>query len=388
VDAGSSIFLTSAAGAELLAAARAARTLPLHRRAATLQGRAEPWQVRAALAQDDIRRRALERCPHAEHLLFTAEALEQATAWPVAEERATRWEAPDDVGLVDLGAGIGLDALAVARTGRAVLAYERDPVRARLLAFNARALGLAERLEVRCEDVLRVAPCGPLAFFDPDRRAGGTRTRDPAAFDPPFEAWPALLGRFERAIVKLPPVVEGDAVMQGPQEVVSLGGRARERRLFHGVWSERPPRRALALPSGRSVEGLGAAWPAVRAVEPGDWLFDPDVSVTLAGLVGDLARRDGLLASHPEIPYLLAAVPSERAPGHWMQVDAVLPPAPKKINAWLAARGAGDLTIRKRGIEEKAAAWRKRLKPKGKAAATLVFTRDLRERWVVYGCVP
>ena len=59
------------------------------------------------------------------------------------------------------------------------------------------------------------------------------------------------------------------------------------------------------------------------------------------------------------------------------------------INAWLAAHDVGQLTIRKRGIEEKAAAWRKKLRvPKsGRCAATLVFTRDLRDKWVAYGCI-
>jgi hypothetical protein len=268
-----------------------------------------------------------------------------------------------------------------------VIAYERDPVRATLLEHNARALDVADRVDVRRQDVIAAEVSGPLAYFDPDRRAGGVRTRDPAAFEPPQSVWVDLLERFERALIKLPPVVEGEVGIDGPEELVSLGGRARERRLFVGAWEGRPPRRALALPSGRWIEGHGEPWPAARTVEPGDWLLDPDVSVTLAGLVGDLARRDGLDGAHPEVPYLLAAAPNETAPGHWMRVAAILPPKPTAVNAWLAAHGVGNLTIRKRGIDEQAAAWRKRLKPKGKAAGTLVFTRDLRDRWVVYGCL-
>lgn len=387
MDLGCATFLSSAAGADLLVAAREVRTLPLHRRAAGLKQRAAPEEIRWALAQDDLRVRALPRCPHADRLLFTADALEQASAWPVAVERAGCWNAPHDVPLTDLGAGIGLDALATALTGRPVSAYERDPVRALLLAHNAEALGVEDRVAVRSEDVCTAAPSGPLAYFDPDRRAGGVRTRDPAAFEPPRSVWDALLAPFERALIKLPPVVEGDVGLEGPQELVSLTGRARERRLFVGAWEGLQPLRALALPSGRLIEGHGEPWPAVRPVARGDWLLDPDVSVTLAGLVGDLARRDGLDGAHPEIPYLLGAAPNETAPGHWMRVAEILPPKPKAVNAWLAAHGVGNLTIRKRGIDEKAAAWRKRLKPKGKAAGTLVFTRDARDRWVVYACL-
>ena len=380
-------FLTSPAGARALDAARTARALPLHHRARALAGLGSPEDLRAALAQDDLRRRAAERCPHADALLFTADALEQATAWPVAEERARRWSAEPRGPLTDLGAGIGLDALAAALAGRDVRAFERDPVRARLLAFNAAVLGMEARVDVVCADVLEWAPSGDEAYFDPDRRPGGTRSRDPAQFDPPFETWAALLGRFERAIVKLPPVVEGE-VPRGPQEVVSLGGRARERRWFAGGWASLPTMRALALPSGRWVAGEPEmAGPAVGPVDLGAWLLDPDVSVTLARLVGALAARDGLLAAHPEIPYLVAGAPVEASPGHWIRVDALLPPKPGPLNRWLGEQGIGRLTIRKRGIEEQAATWRKRLHPKGPRAGTLVFTRDARDRWVVYGSV-
>ncbi len=387
MDPGCATFLCSSAGAALLEAAREARPLALHRRAPALAGQGTPQEIRWALAQDDLRCRARERCPHAERLLFTPEALEQASAWAVAAERAERWQAAEDVGLTDLGAGIGLDTLAAALTGRPVVAFERDAARAALLAHNARALGVARLVEVRGEDAVTAAPSGVLAYFDPDRRAEGVRTRDPAAFEPPRSGWDALLGRFERSLVKLPPVLEGHRDLDGPQEVVSLGGRARERRLFVGAWPGVPALRALALPSGRSIAGEGLPWPDVRSPQEGDWLLDPDVSVTLAGLVGDLALRDHLRAAHPEVPYLVGAEPNDVAPGHWMQIAAVLPTKPKALNAWLRAHDVGAVTIRKRGIEEQAAAWRKKLKPKGRAAATLVFTRDVRDKWVVYACL-
>jgi len=390
VDLAAARFLTSPRGNRALEAARAARDVPAHRRATFLADLGTPEEVRAALVQDDLRARAGARCPHAEALLFTPGALEQATAWAVAEERASRWPAPQDAPLVDLGAGIGLDALAAALAGRSGIAFERDPVRAHLLAFNAAALGLAQRLQVRAEDACEAAPEGTNAYLDPDRRPQGVRTRDPAAFEPGAELWAALLGRFERALVKLPPGLESGAGPFGraPREVVSLGGRARETRLFVGRWDGLPARRALALPSGRHVEGSGLAWPEARPPEEGAWLLDPDVSVVLAGLVGDLAVRDGLTPLHPRIAYLLADAPVDAAPGHWMRVDAILPTRRKAIDAWLEKRDVGNLTLRKRGVEEKVAAWRGRLRPKGPNAGTLVFTRDLRDRWVTYGCLP
>jgi hypothetical protein len=379
-------FLTSSEGASLLAAARAIRDVPAHRRPDALAGRAAPDRIRAALLQDDLRRRALDRCPHAERLLFTRDALEQATAWPVAAERATRWPAGLEAMLTDLGAGIGLDALAVAETGRPVRAYERDPVRGVLLRHNARALGLGSRIEVREEDVLQAAPRGMLAFLDPDRRPGGRRTHDPGRFEPPMERWQGLVDRFEAVIVKLSPTMRPGAFADAPSEVVSLAGRARERRVFVGAFADLPRRRALQLPSGAAIAGDGLPWPAPRDPREGDWLLDPDPAVTLAGLVGDLAARDALRPIHPRIAFLVGPEPSPCAPGTWLRIEARLPARPREINAWLAAREIGNLTLRTRGVAETAASWRRRLRAHGPHAGAVVLTRGPADRWVALGC--
>jgi len=387
MDLAGAKYLCSPEGQEALRAARDLRSIPLHRRAAALAGRSSRQEIRWVLQADDLRQRAGARCPHAEALLFTREALEQASAWPVAVERAGRWETPAQQALSDLGAGIGLDALATALSGRPVVAYEQDPVRARLLGFNAEALGLAERLEVRSADVLRAAPHGALGYLDPARRQEGQRTRDPQAFRPALADWAPLLGRFERSMLKLPPRLPEDPCPGQPWEIVSLGGRARERRVFLGAFDRQPPRRALALPGGRQIEGSGCPWPEARAPVPGDWLLDPDVSVVLAGLVGDLARRDDLTPLHPRIAYLFAPRPREQSPGHWMRVDALLPVRARSLDAWLSARGIGQLTLRKRGVQDSVRSWRRRLHPRGDGRGTLVFTRDLADRWVVYACL-
>ncbi len=375
-------WLTSAAGRRVLEEARATRGLAAHRRPAALAAAASADRVRLALLQDDLRRRAAPRCPHAEALLFTAEALEQATAWPVAKERATRWASPPERPLADLTAGVGFDALATARSGRSVVAFERDPVRARLLVANAVALKVEERVEVREADAVRAAPEGPLALLDPARRNDGRRTRTPARFAPPASAWPPLLGRFARAQVKLPPVVRGPLPIEAPSEWVSLDGRLRERRLWVGDWPARPPRRALRLPEGTAVEGEGRPWPAPRAAEEGLWLLDPDPAVTVAGLVGDLAHRDGLAPIHPRIAYLVGAAREPRAPGTWMRIEARLPPRPRRIQAWLDAVGGARPVVRTRGVAAAASDLVRRLRARGAVPTTVVLTRGADDRWI------
>ena len=384
-------FLTSPRGQHALEAARDSREVPAHRRATFLGDLGSPEEVRAALQQDDLRARAAARIPQAEMLLFTATSVQQATAWIVAKERARRWPDPPTDPLVDIGAGIGIDALAAALRGRPVTAVEQDPARAHLLQFNAQALGVADLLRVVSEDARTLDLQGENAYLDPDRRPGGTRTRDASAFAPPAEAWRALLGGFRRALIKLPPGKdprpEETPYPEAPLEVVSLSGRARERRLCIGDWPSQAPRSALSLPRGTRVEGTGVPWPEAVAVQEGDWLLDPDVSVTLSDLVGDLARRDGLQPVHPRVPYLRGTTPIPESPGQWMRVDAVLPSRRRELDAWLAAYEIGQLTLRKRGVEEKVEVWRRKLKPKGPNAGTLVFTRDLRDRWITYACL-
>lgn len=384
-------FLTSAPGRRLLARARETRALPAHQRPAALGAAAggDPVtgaRARLALRQDDLRVRAAAKLPFAETLLYEAAALEQATAWPVAVERAGRWPGAPTDPLTDLTAGLGIDAFAAAETGRPVRAVERDPTRAALLVANAQALGLADRVSVLEGDAMALALAGPLAFLDPDRRPAGGRTRAADAFAPPDAAWAPLLERFERSLVKLAPGAPPEALDAWPYEVVSLRGRARETRVFCGAWAGLPARRALALPGGAAVAGEGCSWPAAEAVVPGMWLFDPDVSVVLAGLVGDVARAEGLAPVHPRIAYLVGAARGALEAGTWMRVDAVLPARAREIDAWLAAEGIGNLTLRARGIRDPVATWRKRLRPRGPRAGTVVLTRRRDDRWVAYGC--
>jgi len=419
-------FLVAERGRALLDAARASRGQDALTRPRALAKGYAAEEVRAALAQDDLRVRAARKTPLAERLLFVRAALEQATPAAVAAERAGRFAAFGRV--ADLCAGIGLDTIALAAAGPRVVAVERDPVRAMLLRHNVAAAGFAERVDVVEGDAVVSPPEADAAFLDPDRRPGGRRERDPARFEPPADAWDALAARYGHLMVKLPPATRPsdrpgaglaprpasfaaglDAVpgrqpspeafgawdgRQAPArnfrdagiEWVSLDGEMREARWGTGRLALAMPRRALLLPSGVALEGRGVAWPAPRAPRPGDVLLDPDPAVVVADLVGEAARQVGAAPVHPRIAYLLADTPVPWA--RCVRLEAVVPARIAEIQAALDARDVGTLDVRTRGVADPPERWRSRLRLRGGARATLVVSRGPDDRYFAgVGCV-
>ena len=104
-------------------------------------------------------------------MFFTRDGLEQATRPVVADQHAQRFVAAGVRRVVDLGCGIGSDALAFVRAGLEVVAVERDPDTAAVAAAN-----LAGRAEVRCADAEEVAEsCSRRGSGRSATRPGGTR---------------------------------------------------------------------------------------------------------------------------------------------------------------------------------------------------------------------
>ena len=141
-----------------------------------------PELVSALLTQSRLRTKARERWGDVvDQLVPTPDGAEQATRPEVAALRANRFAQAGVSSLVDLGCGIGLDALAFASRGLAVRAYEQDPTTAAAAELNARSLGLNKLVHVECHDVTSLDAARLLAgadgaFADPARRADGRPT--------------------------------------------------------------------------------------------------------------------------------------------------------------------------------------------------------------------
>lgn len=144
----------------------------------------EAEHATAAVAAASARRRARERWPDADRMLFTPTALEQASDPEVSAWRARRLAHHP---VWDLCAGIGGDSLAIAATAGPVTAVDLDPARLRLLEHNAGVLGVdvttlrGDALEVR-------PPAGSWIHADPSRRRDGRRVRRLVDHQPPVDA--------------------------------------------------------------------------------------------------------------------------------------------------------------------------------------------------------
>ncbi len=194
------------------ALARVAHEREPHRVARALARALPPELARRAAELHALRLRAAARFGADAPAFATARGLEQAS-----HPRAARWRAETivaalgrDTWVLDATAGIGSDALALARAGLRVVAADRDPWHAACAAANLRAAGFTPR--VLRADAERPGARASVLVLDPDRRPDGRRSLDPARWSPSFDACVALARRFEAACVKLAPAFDPGSV--------------------------------------------------------------------------------------------------------------------------------------------------------------------------------
>lgn len=166
--------------------------------------------ARWALGQWQLRASASRKFSRAAEMLFDREGLEMASSEGIAAYHARQF--PPGACVVDLTAGIGADAIALAARGP-VITYELDAERARLLSHNLevfRAGDAPSSPEVRVADGL-TAPASEYVFADPARRSGRRFSRDLDAYEPHPGEIVAQHPDARRIAIKLSPMLPDDA---------------------------------------------------------------------------------------------------------------------------------------------------------------------------------
>lgn len=355
----------------------------------------DPELAAAALTQARLRDRATDKLgERGARLLLTQDGLEQATRWEVAARHAERFGRAGTRVVWDIGCGVGSDALAMLDHGLEVVAVEADPGTAELARANL-AGSAAQVLVGRAEDVVLPAGSARLGvWLDPARRQPGRtdaagRTRRTFSLDqlsPSFDEVLRLAGSAPAAGAKLSPGFPHDRVPAGVEaQWTSFAGQALECCLWWGDARERTGRSAqLHTPDGWVVveatgDEPGAPQGPAPTPEPGAWVYEPDPAVVQAGLVDGLAAAVGARPWDDTGGYLLGG-PAEGARAdavglrRYVVLD-VLSPAEPSLRRWVAQTDVGALTIKKRGVPTEPEALRRRLRPRGARAATLLLAR-------------
>ncbi len=364
-----------------------------------------------ALAQ--LRLRANAKFPNAERLFFVAEALEQATAWEIADRRAAWLHANLPPGpLLDLGCGIGGDMLAMAQY-RPVVGYESDPVRARLAIANAAALGLSHRVQVRLADwTIELAndrlPEAVGAFADPSRRigksGGGPRRRvfSLHEMEPSLAILTTLQVRVPALGIKVMPGVSDDELPDdcgveftghagackeavlwfGPLAIHRRWATIHEEGVWHKIVAEEVSGQEIAgnkIHTGPLDQPNSESPPAqlpLTELTAGKILYEPHPAVIRAGAFPELCRQLDAQLIDPHIAYLLSATLRKHPLTQSFRLLEVHPFSLKQLNRRLQALGVGEIELKKRGFPMEPEQIRKRLKlTEGGRKAVLLIMR-------------
>jgi predicted RNA methylase len=317
-----------------------------------------------------LRRRAAAKFADPSSWLFTDEALQQATAEPVAAHRARRLAGAR---VHDATCSVGTELAALRYSASRVLGSDVDAVRLAMARHNLATAGGG--VDLCRADALRPVSRDAVVLLDPARRSGGRRRFDPRDYTPALDALFDVY-RDRDTVVKCAPGIDFDRLpefgFRGEVEVTSLGGSVREACLWStGLATPGVTRRASLLDRGEEVTD---ADPDDCAVGPaGRWIVDPDGAVVRAGLVRHWAARHGLWQLDRDIAYLTG----DRLPSgvRGFEVLERIDFNERRLRAALAAHEVGAAEILVRGVDVDPDALRRRLRLRGPGRAAVVITR-------------
>jgi hypothetical protein len=362
-------YLTSAEGSTALAVVEA---LPLTDLVGEIARLRMQFGDRTAILVETVllRRRSVAKLsdlPGTRDWLFTDEALQQASAAPVALHRSKRL-----YGRVihDVTCSIGTELAALRGRAARVVGSDLDSVRLAMARRN-----LADTVDLCRADALHPTTRDTVVLADPARRSAGRRRFNPRDYQPALDhLFETYRGR--DMVVKCAPGIDFDAVTRlgfaGEIEVTSYRGSVREASLWSGGLAEAGvTRRACVLDRD---EQLTDAEPDDCPVRPvGRWIVDPDGAVVRAGLVRHYAARHGLWQLDPNIAYLSGDQLPAGVRG--FEVVEQLAFDERRLRQALGALDCGPLEILMRGVDVDPDALRRRLMPRGKQSLAVVITR-------------
>lgn len=336
--------------------------------------------VSAILELSELRHRARDKFAHPESMFFDREALEQATASEIAQDRAARFEDTAD-SLADLTCGIGSDALHLARAVPGPISVaDISEARVRIARENFHSLYTGPLAPILSRVTFRTAPAedhpeAEAFFLDPSRRTGGKRSRHLEGMSPGSELILDLSRRAKAMAVKLSPATPDEelALLGGRVEFVSWRGECREAVVWYGNAGPASARSARIIGTGSLNQSPGAPDPPVSP--PLRYLLEPDPAIVRAGLIPELCRKINAAVLDPLVAYLTSdtAGPNPWTSGY--EILQSLPFSAKSLRAALRDHGIGQVEVKKRASAVDVDALRRQLDSTLPGEGTVVVTR-------------
>lgn len=347
-------------------------TQHLHDDAVSLRLRHPGADMADTILQIECRQKASRKlrdtlAEHQRFLFPTTLSAEQCTSDALAAFHATL--VPEDSRIIDLTAGLGIDAFHIARHASHVTCVERDPIVAAALSPNACGLGL-QNVDVVCADCreLPVDSRYGVAFIDPARRGPqGERLYALSQCQPDVvQMLPKLLQMADTLIVKASPMLDITQTIRelGPElRILQAVGTTTECKELLAVLTFGPPQEAPAVQAvtiladgSASVIGIHSKTQTEpRLPRVGDILIEPYPALMKAGAQRASAPWHPV---HPSVPLFTADEPLPHLGIAWRILE-VLPYSSATLKALKKRRLETQVAVR--GLPIKAVELERRL---------------------------
>ncbi len=295
---------------------------------------------------------------------------EQCTSDRLADFHTTL--IPEGATVVDLTAGLGIDAMHFARRASAVTAVEQSAGLVEALRYNSAGLGVANITAVNdtCEHFLSEAVeqgrAFDVAFIDPARRGdAGQRLFALEDCSPDVVALlPTIEQAAKRLIIKASPMLDISAIISSlsvcPTRVIATGTPTECKELMVIVDFEAEPEatliNAVTIP-GPATEPFtqeqerGCGLPPVCSIpKEGGYVFEPFPAVMKTGEFRLLCRQYDLKMFQANTKVYYADEPRADFPGHIYYIEKVLPYASRVIKRFAGQYPRINVAARNFGI--------------------------------------
>lgn len=300
-----------------------------------------------AITQIECRRKfakKLQRTLEIEHFLFPSVlAGEQATSDRLAAYHSA-FIGPNDT-IVDLTAGLGIDACHMAEASPGVIAIERDEPKAECLRHNFGDL-LKDVANVDCRNYLGQCEddAFDVAFIDPARRSvDGGRVFALADCEPNvLEMLPILKKKAKRLLIKASPMLDITNTLRelpGVRSIMAIGTPTECKEIFaqanlreEGLPIDDVVISAVTLAEDGQYRSINftrreeaEAKAEIRRPEAGKYLLEPYPAVMKAAPYDFLSRRYGIGKISANTQLYIGDAPVEHFPGEAFKIVEVIP---------------------------------------------------------------